>query len=103
MLLIYMIPCPLYLTQIPSLVCFMQSLRKTDGRHAGFHAATTWDALGAQLNVQALPLDNLYTPTAEMYGTVSVISICVIIRAGGKGIFEPFPQIFVSDYSIPYD
>jgi hypothetical protein len=48
-----------------------QALRRTDGRHAGFHAGLGWASLGTQLNQRALPLDEVFTKTNEPYGLPS--------------------------------
>lgn len=50
-----------------------QSLRKSDGRHAGFHGGGDrgWAGLGAAQNAPALPLDRLTTHTDQSYGLPS--------------------------------
>ena len=48
-----------------------QSLRKLQGRHAGYHAAIGWEALATGNITRALPLDELYTPTDQVYGLPS--------------------------------
>jgi hypothetical protein len=48
-----------------------QALRKTAGRHAGYHSAVGWDALASENNTQALPLDSMYSPTDQFYGLPS--------------------------------
>ena len=48
-----------------------QSLRHEQGRHAGYHAAVGWAALAHGNISRALPLDELYTPSDQIYGLPS--------------------------------
>jgi hypothetical protein len=48
-----------------------QSLRHAEGRHAGYHAALGWAALAHGNISRALPLDELYTPSDQIYGLPS--------------------------------
>eukprot|EP01043_Picozoa_sp_COSAG02_P044579 COSAG02_NODE_3995_length_5939_cov_3.184621_1_plen_485_part_00 len=48
-----------------------QGLRRTDGRHAGYHSGIGWDGLANSVNTRALPLDNVFTRTNEPYGLPS--------------------------------
>eukprot|EP00947_MAST-08B_sp_MAST-8B-sp1_P004151 g4151.t1 len=48
-----------------------QALRRTSGRHAGFHVATSWSGLAAESNHRALPLDDLFLVDDQIYGLPS--------------------------------
>jgi hypothetical protein len=48
-----------------------QALRWTSGRHAGFHSAIGWTALGKKVNDRACPLDNTFNLTSQPYGLAS--------------------------------
>ena len=40
-----------------------QALRRSSGRHAGYHSGAGWAELAKGLNERALPLDNVFTKT----------------------------------------